>query len=283
MRSWIRLIRLKHWIKNLLVFAPAFFAGKITNHSVLTLNCFCFISFCLGASGLYIINDICDLKHDRLHPQKKNRPLTSGEIGLKPALVVAIVFFIGSITLAVKIAPDFTYILLVYICLNLIYSFGLKHIGLLDVFCVSIGYLLRIIAGGIATDISVSPWLFMSAFFLALFITFGKRLNEIKVLKITASASRPSLNHYDEEYLMVCLSMAGGAALVMYALYTVEKGGSLIYTVIPAGYGIFRYCLLILKGKKGEPLEVFSDDVQLWLVSCLFLVQIVWVIYVQLH
>ena len=82
---------------------------------------------------------------------------------------------------------------------------------------------------------------------------------------------------------MVCLSMAGGAALVMYALYTVEKGGSLIYTVIPAGYGIFRYCLLILKGKKGEPLEVFSDDVQLWLVSCLFLVQIVWVIYVQLH
>ncbi|WP_461834534.1 decaprenyl-phosphate phosphoribosyltransferase [Desulfothermus sp.] len=279
MLSWIRLIRLKHWVKNFLVFAPAFFAGKMTNHSVLTLNSLCFMAFCFGASGLYIINDICDLKHDRLHPQKKNRPLTSGEIGLKPALVVALVFFIWSITIAVIISPGFTYILLVYICLNLIYSFGLKHIGLLDVFCVSIGYLLRIIAGGIATDISVSPWLFMSAFLLALFITFGKRLNEIRVLKIIAPASRPSLNHYDEEYLMVCLSMAGGAALVMYALYTVEKGGNLIYTLIPAVYGIFRYLQLILKGKKGEPLEVFSDDVQLWLVSWLFLVQIVWAIY----
>ena len=279
MLSWIRLIRLKHWIKNFLVLAPAFFAGKILDENILILSFFAFISFCFSASGLYIINDILDLKYDRLHPKKRHRPLAKGEISQKTALTLSIVFLIFGLSISYEIGSAFFVVLLIYICLNLLYSFKLKKITPLDVFCVSIGYLLRIIAGGKATSIFVSPWLFMSAFLLALFITFGKRLGEIRMLKVNVANCRPALNQYNGDYLNLSLVLAGGSALVTYALYTVEKGGHLIYTIIPAAYGIFRYLQLILRGKNGEPIEVFSKDFQLWIVSLLFLIGIAWEVY----
>jgi len=279
MLSWLRLIRLKHWIKNILVFAPAFFAGKVLEKTTFIVAFFAFISFCLCSSGLYIINDTFDLKYDRLHPKKRSRPLASGKTRLRSALIMAIVLLIFGLTTSYKAGLSFLIVLLLYICLNLSYSFKLKKITPLDAFCVSIGYLLRIIAGGKATNIAVSPWLFISAFLLALFITFGKRLGEIRLLKADAANCRPALNQYKKEYLNLSLVLAGASALVTYALYTVEKGGHLIYTLIPAAYGIFRYLQLILKNKNGEPLEVFSKDIQLWLASLIFLIGIAWEVY----
>ncbi len=279
MLSWLKLFRIKHWVKNLLVFAPAFFGGEILKKGIFISSLSAFISFCLCSSGLYIINDIFDLKYDRLHPKKRSRPLASGKIKLRSALIIAIILLILGLTTSYKVGLSFLIVLFLYICLNLSYSFKFKKITPLDVFCVSIGYLLRIIAGGKATNIAVSPWLFISAFLLALFITFGKRLGEIRMLKVNAANCRPALNQYNGDYLNLSLVLAGASALVTYALYTVEKGGHLIYTLIPAAYGIFRYLQLILKGKSGEPLEVFLHDIQLWVTSLVFLIGIGWVVY----
>jgi len=279
MSSWLKLFRVRQWVKNLLVFAPAFFGGEILKKGIFISAFFAFISFCLCSGGLYIINDIFDLKYDRLHPKKRSRPLASGKIRLRPALTMAIVLLLFGLTTSYKAGLSFLIVLLLYTCLNLSYSFKLKEFTPLDAFCVSIGYLLRIIAGGKATNIAVSPWLFISAFLLALFITFGKRLGEIRLLKADAANCRPALNQYNGDYLNLSLVLAGASALVTYALYTVEKGEHLIYTLIPAAYGIFRYLQLILEGKNGEPLEVFSKDFQLWIVSLIFLIGIAWVVY----
>jgi len=270
-------MRPEHWLKNILLFAPSFFAGSLVEPGVLREALVAFGSFSLSASGLYIINDISDIEADRRHPKKRNRPLASGEVARSGALSLSLLLFALGVGGGVILGMPFLRPLLLYILLGLLYSLGLKHVAPLDVFLVALGYLLRVIAGGGATGVRVSPWLFMSIFLLSLFISLAKRRAEIE--DTPPSGRRPVLIHYSTRYLDISLGSCAAVSLLMYALYTVEKGGDLIYTVLPAAYGILRYLLLILEGEGAEPLETFLRDPQLWITTLLFLGGIGWLIY----
>jgi len=219
------------------------------------------------------------LKYDRIHPQKRNRPLAKGEINKYAAIFCSILFLLLSIVLGTILGTQFILIIIFYLVLNLLYSFKIKNIPLVEVFSVSMGYILRIIGGGVAADIKISPWLFMSTFLLALYITFGKRFHELKILKERASQFRLSLTYYNDFFLISSLSITGTSALLMYAIYSVENGGLLVYTAIPAAYGVLRYLQIILKGEQGEPIEIFEKDIHLWITSGIFLLFISLAIY----
>ncbi len=279
MRSFVKIIRPLHWIKNILVFAPAFFGGKLFSKEIIFVSTLSFLVFCCISSGIYIINDIFDRKYDSLNPLKKNRPLAKGEISPFIAFILAIIFVSVGLLFSFKINLSFLIICIIYVTLQILYSIILKNIAILDVFCVSFGYLLRILGGGKATNIVVSGWLFMSAFLLALFISFGKRLAEIKGLEEKAICFRPVLKEYDELFLLIVLGITGASALITYVIYTVEKEGFLVYTSILASYGILRYLQLVLKHSMGEPLKIFVKDIQLQLVSVIFLLHIGILIY----
>ncbi len=279
MRSWLRLLRISQWGKNGLTFAPAFFAGKLLEKHFFLLSLWAFLAFCLCASGLYIINDILDIHADRHHPEKKHRPLATGEVSLLQAAILAITLLIIAFILSYPLGKNFLIVLSIYILLNISYSIFLKRISLLEIFMVAFGYLLRILGGGAATNIIVSSWLFMSVFLLALLISFGKRRAEIALLGNKAKLHRSILADYSVEFLNLCLVITAASSLIMYAIYTVEKGNHLIYTVIPAAYGILRYLKLILVGKGGDPIEVFAKDYHLWIATILFLTGIAFEIY----
>ncbi len=279
MHSWLKLMRIKHWVKNLLVFAPAFFAGKILEKQIFLLSFWAFFGFCFCASSLYIVNDILDLHADRNHPIKKNRPLARGDISVFQAIILAVICLIGSFCFSYNLGRDFFIVIGIYILLNISYSVFLKRIPLLEIFIVSFGYLLRITGGGIATKITVSSWLFMGTFLISLLIFFGKRRAEIVLLKEQAQKHRAVLSDYDLEYLNLCVVTTGASSLVMYVIYAVEKGNHLIYTAIPAAYGILRYLKLVLVGKGGDPIETLIKDHHLWIAVVLFLAGIALAIY----
>ncbi len=281
MRSWIKLIRIHHWTKNLLVFAPVFFSANLFNEGLFLDSLVMFVSFCVAASGCYIINDILDSKFDKFHPLKNKRPIASNEITVAKALPWGIFFIVGGVLIGFPLGTDSLMILIAYVVLQIFYSSLFKRIAPLDVFCVAVGYLLRVIGGGYSANIPVSPWLFLCVFFLALYISFGKRLGEMKLLEGMEFNFRPVLEQYENHFLFLSIAISGASALVTYTIYVAEKQGYLIYSILPASYGIFRYLQLILKKGNGEPLKIFIHDIQLWIVSLIFIFQITWAVYLK--
>ncbi len=279
MRSFVKLIRPVHWIKNILIFAPAFFGGKLFNKEIMFISSLSFLIFCFISSGIYVMNDIFDVRYDSIDPFKKDRPLVKGEISLRVASFLSVVLVSVGLFFSFKINLSFLIICAIYVMIQILYSLVLKNIVILDVFCVSFGYLLRILAGGEATNINVSGWLFMSTFLLALFISFGKRLAERKRLGEKAIYFRPVLGEYNESFLLIVLGITGSSALITYVIYCVEKQGFLVYTSIFASYGILRYLYLVFKYSIGDPLKIFIKDTQIKIISIIFLLHIGILIY----
>lgn len=277
MRSWLRQLRPDHWTKNLLVAAPAFFAGRIAEAQLALRLLGAFWSLCLCASGLYAVNDLCDLRLDRVHPRKRRRPLASGAIAPRAASVCGGALILAGLSLALCLGGRCPALVACYVALGLAYSLGLKGLAPLDVLALATGYLLRVLVGGAATAIEVSPWLFMSVFLLALFVCLGKRRAEMRLPD--PELQRPVLAVYRPEYLDLALALAGGGALVVYALYAVERGGGLVYTVLPAAWGVLRYLQLLVEGRGEDPLGCLLGDGQLRLATALFLGGIAWEVY----
>ncbi len=274
----IKLLRPKHWVKNLILFFPPFMAGSIFNADVAKYGIMPFFAFSLAASSIYVINDMVDAESDALHPIKKTRPIPAGQVSQGSAAFIAAVLVILSCVAGYLVAGNFLLFLVVYLIITTSYSFKLKGEPIFDILCISAGFLLRLEAGGLAFRIHISEWLFLSVFLLSIFLSTGKRLSEKKMLGLEAGSHRTSLGKYPEGFLEGAMYMTGAAVLVTYSMYVIYRP-KLIYTVLLCCFGLFRYIFLVQSGKEGDPTESLLSDSQLFLVSFLWVMVLGWGIY----
>jgi len=299
----IRTVRPRQWLKNLAVFAAPVLQGIIFDPDVLSKSILAFFAFCFLASGTYILNDLVDVAKDRLHPVKKNRPIASGK------LPVAIAVFCAVIAYAVGLQISFIYVGtyfgvagLSYVLLHMFYSLYFRNVIIMDALIVSTGFILRVFAGGLAADSSISSWLILTTIGLSLLMAFGKRRSEKTILhdhKID-SKTRDTLRHYPDSLLDAIISMSASFCLIAYSLFTFQSSPTLgegqisgllpsilkspkwmMLTIPIVIYGVARYLYLIYEKKEGEsPERVLLSDrpllgtVVLWGLSIFLIVYI---------
>lgn len=236
------------------------------------------LSFCLASSATYVFNDLMDAHNDSQHPVKRNRPIPSGQISLPVARALALCLTVGGLLLGYSVSKVFGTILFCYLLISMSYSFKLKEIPLLDIFCISAGFLLRLQAGGEAFNVIISDWLFLSVFLLAVFLSTGKRLCEKGMLGEIAGAHRKSLLSYPPGFLEGTMNLTGGAVLVTYAMYAISRH-ALVYTVPLCTFGLLRYILRVRSGLGGDPTDSLLKDVPLFVTGGLWAVMVGWSIY----
>lgn len=258
MKKYVRLLRCKHYMKNLLVFLPMFFGKIIFEPDKLIramLGCIC---FCLVSSAVYILNDYRDIEKDRKHPTKKNRPLASGQVKPYQALIVMCLCLIVTIIVSFSLSsPEASACLFLYFGLNVAYSWGLKDQPIIDIVILASGFVIRVFYGGFITGVEISKWLYLVVTTGSLYMGLGKRRNELKKQKDT----RAVLKYYNESFLdknmYVCVALAN----VFYALWTLEMSNSWISWTIPVFIIIFmRYSLDVEGDSDGDPVEVILHD-----------------------
>lgn len=275
----LAILRPKQWTKNLILFFPPFLSGALfSSHCLTGYGIITLISFCSVSSSLYIFNDLIDMERDLLHPVKRLRPLASGALSKSMAVSVAILFLsIGFVLAILTVRPLIPYLLL-YCAVTVMYSTWLKHIPVVDLFCISCGFLIRLQAGGAVFRIEISEWLFLSVFFLSLFLSSGKRLSELNLLGADAADHRVSLCGYSGGTLDAMLQITAATVLVTYSMYSLAHP-QLVYTVPLCTFGLFRYILRIKGGNSGDPTESLFKDLPLLCVSILWALLVAWSIY----
>jgi 4-hydroxybenzoate polyprenyltransferase len=261
----LRTARTRQWVKNGFVLLPAVFGGAF-RLAPLGRTVLATAAFCLAASGLYFINDIADRHADRLHARKRHRPIADGRLGVTTAVATAAVLLAASLLLGLAASLEADGFLAVYIVSTLAYSAWLKHVVILDVIVLAAGYVLRIAAGAAAASVVPSEWLLLCSLFLALFLGFGKRYNELMLLGDEAQTHRAVLGEYTESALHQFLTASMLGTLFSYCLYTFlspqgQAHRGLVLTIPFAVYGIFRYTLLMeTRREGGQPEEVVLRD-----------------------
>jgi len=256
-------LRPKQWTKNLLVFAALIFSIKKINVEQIYNSIFVFFLFCFVAGCVYIINDFADREQDKLHPDKRNRPIASGLINPYVALLVGAVLLVFSVGTSYVINPLLSFLLLFYFIMNVGYSFKLKHVVVIDIMIIATGFVLRAIAGGLAIQVPFTPWFLLCTMLLALFLAISKRRHELYLLKNNKSAHRKVLEFYSPELLNQLNGIVTTAAIISYALFTFTSGHTihLMWTIPCVIYGIFRYLYLIhMEEKGGKPEKVLLED-----------------------
>ncbi len=259
-RSLVRLMRPHQWLKNGFVLVGLLFAHAWNDVDRLAQAMLAFAAFCLLSSAVYVFNDLLDREADRLHPVKQHRPLASGALGINAALWLMAACLAGGLWLAfvASLAP---WIFLLYVAINIAYTFGLKHVVVLDVFLISSGFMLRLLAGTVGIGIAPSQWLLLCGLMLTLFLGFAKRRAELVALPDDSVGHRAVLEHYSEALLDQFITIAAACTVVSYSLYTVsvetvELHGSnhLILTVPFVLYGLLHYLFsLHRRGGGGDP------------------------------
>lgn len=272
----LKLLRPHHWLKNLFLFSAPFFGGILFKGDVLLLALPVFLSFSLSASSVYIFNDIIDRERDRLHPDKSKRPIAFGLITPGKAYLLILLILLPSLYIASLIGPGYLILVVSYLVINVLYSIRLKDIAIIDIFCIAAGFVIRVMAGGAAFRVDVSPWLFSTMLMISLVLASGKRLSESEKLRENASQHRESLGHYSRELLKSILIISSSSALICYALYTIEQARELIYTLPVVTLGLFRYLMVSEKGL-GDATEAMIRDKTLTLIIVIWLFMI-WVL-----
>jgi 4-hydroxybenzoate polyprenyltransferase len=271
-------LRPHQWVKNLLVLAPLLFSKSLFNSVAIGQTAATFVLFCLVSSSVYLLNDIKDLKQDRLHPQKSLRPLASGEISVKTGGATMLLLLLTAVVGGLMIDLRVAFILLIYWVVNLLYSTWLKRQVILDVFAVASGFLLRVAAGAIAIQIEMSHWLLLCTTLLALFLGFSKRRHELLLLRDVAPSHRQVLSEYSTQFLDMMIAIVTASTVMSYAFYTVSEETvarfqteGLLVTVPFVLYGIFRYLYLVYhRNGGGNPTyDILADpyiiaDIGLW-------------------
>ncbi|SHK70640.1 4-hydroxybenzoate polyprenyltransferase [Clostridium cavendishii DSM 21758] len=264
--SVIKLLRIEQWIKNMFVFGPILFSNNIFNSGMIEKSFTAFIAFCFISSCVYIMNDIVDREKDRKHPKKCNRPIASGKVQVFEAIILAVILAGESFIIAFSINKYLVLIILLYLVNNVLYSFKIKNVVLLDVFSIGIGFILRVLAGSFAIGVKTSSWILLCTLFLSLFLGFGKRRNEVIVLGEDAKEHRKNLSQYNEKLLDQIINIVLACTIVFYAIYCVVGTGdqNFIWTTILVLFGILRYYYLMYsKGQGGNPTELVIRDKQL--------------------
>lgn len=275
---YIKLLRPTQWLKNLMLFFPPFLGGELLAPGILSKGVLPLLSFCLASSSTYVLNDILDRERDKNHPRKSKRPLPSGVISLAGAMALFVFLLFAALSLAFSVSSVFFAILVAYLLVSISYSFYLKNLPIIDLFCISTGFLFRLQAGGAAFDVEISAWLFLTVFLLAIFLSTGKRLYEKNALGDDAVNHRKSLESYPPGFLDGTMYMTGGAVLVTYTLYVIEHH-VLIFTVPLCCFGLLRYILRVKSGLGGDPTESLVRDVPIFVVGVLWALMVGWGIY----
>lgn len=261
-------LRPKEWTKNLLVFSGLIFSRSLTDTHNIRIGFLGFLIFCAASSGVYLFNDLCDIREDREHPIKRNRPLASGALNINLARFVMVVLFAIAAVGALSLNHGFAIIIGIYLAICLSYSFKLKDIVILDVILIASGFVLRAISGAVIIGVEVSEWLVLCTSMVALLVAFGKRRHELVLLETAAGNHRRSLSDYSISFLDSIMNICAGAAVLTYALYTradetVARVGSnaMLLTIPFVVYGVFRYLFLIHKRETGgDPVQLLFRD-----------------------
>ena len=281
----LRALRPDQWSKNVFVLAPLVFAAadRRAEHRIdlgdVGRVLVAFLAFCLASSAIYLLNDVMDAERDRLHPEKCRRPVAAGEITERLALGVSIGLALAALALAFLVQGEPWPVapwLGAYLVLNVAYSWRLKRIVLLDVFCIGTGFVFRVVSGGVAAHAEVSHWLFLCTFLLALFLGFNKRRAELVALDDARASTRIALREYSVVFLDQMTAMLAACTILCYTMYTVDpgttdkfgEGNRLVWTVPFVAFGVARYMLLVQSGRGGEkPSKIFLGEDLLFLLN----------------
>jgi 4-hydroxybenzoate polyprenyltransferase len=278
----VRCMRPSQWIKNGFVFAPLVFSSKLMRPHFVLREILACAAFCLLASAIYLWNDVLDWKSDLAHPEKKTRPIPSGQLSAPLAVVAGSVLLAIGIGAALPLGSRIGLLLAGYAGINILYSLWLKHVAIVDLMSIASGFVLRVVAGSAAIFVEPSHWLLMCTFLLAIFLGIAKRRQELVLLAADSSRHRRVLDDYSIPWLDQVGTIVSAAAIVSYALYTVApetqarfKTDRLIYTLPFVIYGIMRYLQLVREGDRtGNPTGALLTDKKLliclaaWIVTC---------------
>jgi len=306
-RNYLRLLRPRQWIKNFAIFAAITFGGQLFIPSVLTTVVQGFIIFCCLSSAIYVINDIFDIKKDRIHPFKRFRPLANNDISIFSATIVACTLATLAIIGSLFISPAFFFIAIVYLILQISYSIFLKNFTIIDILAVAGGYILRVYAGEFLTTYHISVWLLLTTISLSLFLAIGKRRSELTLVSQNSSAQiaamRKTLSHYSERLLDVYASIFATSTFISYAFFTFLENSRrvtvtndlffpdflpsylqrkwLMITIVPVVYGLMRYLQDIYEKHEGEsPEKVLLSDKPLLVTVIIWALLVVGIIYI---
>lgn len=277
LRYLVLSMRPKQWTKNLLVFLAAIFAVKFTDMEAVTSALLAFVTFCLLTGATYLLNDLVDVEGDRQHPQKRLRPLASGRLKRWQAVVAVVLLLAIALPLSFRIHFWLGVIAASYFVLMVAYSLELKHMVIIDVLTIALGFVLRAVAGAVAIAVPISPWLYICTLLGALFLGFAKRRQEIVLLNENASQHRHILTEYSPKLLDEMISVVTPALLVTYGFYTfsaenLPSNHAMMLTIPFVIYGIFRYLYLVHhKELGGSPEEVLLSDMPLMIDVVLWL------------
>ncbi|HEY5820804.1 MAG TPA: decaprenyl-phosphate phosphoribosyltransferase [Propionibacteriaceae bacterium] len=276
----IRAMRPRQWIKNVLVATAPLAAGKLFAPGVLVDVALAFVAFCLVSATIYLINDVRDVEEDRLHPKKRFRPIAAGELDPKAALVLSMITGVVGLGLGFWVELPLGITLAVYVGLQIFYSIFLKHLPVVDLAMVASGFLLRAIAGGVATGIPLSQWFLLVAAFGSFFMVAGKRYSEMKSLG-SEGGTRKSLTRYSESYLRFAWMLAAVMVLISYSLwaFTTPNSNALgipwtAISIAPFTLALLQYALEVDSGQAGEPEDVVLHDHVLQGLGLIWLVTI---------
>ena len=280
-------LRPHQWTKNLVVFAALGFSKHLFEAGPLARASLAFALFCGLSGAVYLLNDLADLERDRRHPVKRWRPLASGALSPRTGGIVAAALAFGCLGLAFVLGRPFAACAFLYLGLNLLYSFRLKEVVIVDVLCISLGFVLRAVAGGVAVGVAISDWLLICTILLALFLTLAKRRHELTSLNEDASGHRKILAEYSPYLLDQMINVVTASCLSAYAFYTTAaetrdkfQTDRLAWTIPFVLYGIFRYLYLVhQKEKGGSPSDVLLTDRPLLAAVALWAVAVVIIIY----
>lgn len=287
MRPLIQSLRPHQWIKSVFVLAPLVFSEHLLDGRYLLRSGVAFVLFCFMSSAVYLLNDIRDVESDRRHPDKRNRPVASGQLGLAAAATASIAITLLVLPPAFLLSVPFGCVLLAYGLMNVAYSLYLKHIVILDVMIVASGYLFRAIAGALVISVEISSWLILCTVLLALFMGFVKRRQELILLEAGAAGHRRILDEYTPRFLDQMIAVVTAGALVSYALYTMSPdvvlklGTPHLNLTIPfVIYGLLRYLYLVYaRNEGGNPSSTILGDPSLLINGGLWFLAVIGLLY----
>lgn len=290
MKHYIRIIRPHQWIKNLFVFIPMFFGGSLTDTHDITASLLAFLAFCCISSSVYCCNDIIDVEADRRHDIKRSRPIASGAVSIPQAIMLMIVMLALGTGLVFCIDSNTQLhtasVIASYYIMNILYCLRLKQYAIIDVCIIATGFVLRILAGGFATEISISHWLILMTFLLTLFLAFAKRRDDVLRMNKTGEAPRKNTSRYNLTFINQAITITASVTLVCYIMYTVSPEviarfhSDYIYlTSIYVILGLLRYIqIAVVDEQSGDPTKAIIYDrftqliIVLWGLTFMFII-----------
>lgn len=280
MKKYIKLLRIKQYVKNGFLFLPIFFSARLFNLNIFIEVLIGAIIFSIASSSIYILNDIKDINEDKIHPQKSKRPIASGLISIKNAKIISLILFLSAIFGAFILNQDFGIIIIAYLLLNLLYSFKLKHIAIVDISIIAIGFVLRVLAGAQLANVIASQYLILMTYLISLFIALAKRYDDI-LLKEHGQCTRKNIDGYNKDFVLTSMSIIAAVNIVTYILYTLSEdittqfNSSYVYlTSFFVITGILRYLQITFVNQESvSPTNILFKDkfiiftILLWLIS----------------